>query len=126
MCRMATIGEDGFPHCVPTAYFYHRGVVYVPTFFASRKVRNLERHSKCSVIVDVYERGKGRGVMLQGLAKLAHGEKFVSVKRLVESSTGWKLDSWRLGQKGKNSRKPDTIITIRPLKTAIIGRLSPR
>lgn len=41
-CRIASIDKQGgFPHCVPIAYLYHKGFIYIPTSSRSKKVRSL-------------------------------------------------------------------------------------
>jgi len=118
-CRVATIDSFGFPHCVPVGFWFSGSLVYIPTNSMSVKARNLRREDKCCVIVDAYEKGKGRGVMLQGSGKLATGKQFLHARSLVERSTGWKLKRWRVGPPGKE--RVDTIIVFKPAKTVAIG-----
>lgn len=120
-CRLATLGSDGFPHCVPVGYHYYRGLLYVPTYARSRKARNLNRERKCCVIVDEYRKRIGRGVMLQGTARVCKRSEFPRLKRLLESLTGWRLDNWRVGQ--TTDHKVDTILVFKPQKVSIIGRV---
>ena len=71
------------------------------------------------MIVDVYDKGRGRGVMFQGSGKLATRKQFLHARSLVERSTGWKLKRWRVGPPGKD--RVDTIIVFKPAKTVAIG-----
>lgn len=91
-CRLATVGFDGTPHCVPVGHWYQDGLIYMPTNSKSAKARNLRRNPKCCVIVHEYRGDKGRGVMLQGVATASKGSEFELLKRRLESWTGWHLD----------------------------------
>lgn len=118
-CRLATIDSHGFPHCVPVGFYFSGRLLYIPTNSKSVKARNISRNRKCCLIVDVYEEGEGRGVMLQGLGKLAVGRDFLHAKQFMESSTDWKLDKWRVGPPGKD--RVDTIIVFNPTRRIAIG-----
>ena len=78
------------------------------------------KNSKSCVLVDTYERGIGRGVLLQGFATLEI-EGYSRLKPMIELLTGWHLENWELGNPPKN--KVDAIIQFEPLKIAIIGQL---
>jgi len=117
-CRIATISKDGYPHCVPVGYFYHNDIIYIPTNSKSNKVRNLTHNPKCCVIVDTYANRKGRGILVQGKARVAFGKHYCKLKSKIEKLTGWKLDNWRLGDPPKD--KVDTIIQIDTREKTII------
>jgi nitroimidazol reductase NimA-like FMN-containing flavoprotein (pyridoxamine 5'-phosphate oxidase superfamily) len=121
-CRIASIDKlGGFPHCVPVAYLYHEGFIYIPTSSNSKKVRNLSLNQKCCILVDVYENEKGKGVMLQGSAVATKGHYFEKLKQFVESATGWKLDKWKVGKSGE--QKVDMILIFTPQRWVVIGNL---
>ena len=121
-CRFATIGEgNGFPHCVPVGYFYNDNLLYMPTNSESTKAKNALAEPKSCVIVDTYENGAGRSVMLQGFAHVAIGKEFSRLKPVVESISGWHLDKWELGRPPRS--KVDAIIEFTPRRVAIIGDL---
>lgn len=121
-CRLALIDiQSGFPHCVPIAYMYHQGFIYIPTSSRSKKVRNLALNQKCCILVDVYENEKGKGVMLQGPAVATKGHRFEKLKRLVESATDWKLDKWKVGKSGE--QKVDIILVFTPQRWVVFGNL---
>jgi nitroimidazol reductase NimA-like FMN-containing flavoprotein (pyridoxamine 5'-phosphate oxidase superfamily) len=115
-CRIATVGPTGYPHCVPVGYFYYKQTVYIPTVKKTKKVRNILANPKCSVIVDILEKGKGRGLMFQGQAGVARGPAFSRLKRLVERRSGWHLDRWEIV-----GNKPDAIIVFSPKTVIEIG-----
>lgn len=117
-CRIATVDSRGYPHCVPVGYFYHGGTIYVPTVARTKKARNIEHNPRCCVVVDVVERGRGRGLMIQGKAKLLKGASFTKSKRLIEELSGWRLDTWRI-----NGSRPDSVLMLAPEKIVEIGRV---
>ncbi len=121
-CRLCTKGKDGFPHCVPVGYAYGKGQFYFAANSKSVKVRNLRADRRCCIIVDVYQNRIGRGVMLQGVTTLFEGQEFRSSKNTVESLTGWHLDKWRVGKRGRD--RVDIIIEFKPSKVVRIGDLS--
>ncbi len=61
----ATIGRDGAPHVMPLWYLMRDGDVWVWTYAASQKVRNLERDPRATLMVETGESyDELRGVML--------------------------------------------------------------
>jgi PPOX class probable F420-dependent enzyme len=62
----ASIDRDGLPHVMPLWYLLRDGEVWVWTYAASQKVRNLERDPRATLMV---EAGEGyeelRGAMLR-------------------------------------------------------------
>lgn len=117
-CRLSTIGNNGYPHCVPVGYFYHDGSIYIPTNSRSVKIRNLIHNSKCCVIVDTYENRKGKGVMIQGEVKIAIGDDFLALKKKLEKLSGWALNNWRVGTPPRD--RVDAIISIKSKVSAIV------
>jgi|FaiFalFF_MnMetaG_3_1042247.scaffolds.fasta_scaffold08547_3 nitroimidazol reductase NimA-like FMN-containing flavoprotein (pyridoxamine 5'-phosphate oxidase superfamily) len=117
-CSLATIDESGFPHCVPVGYTYYRGAIYIATYSKTKKVRNVARNPKCCVLVHIMERGRGKGLMIQGTATLLGGMLYEQLKDKIEKSAGWHLERWDIG-----GHKPDTFLKIIPTKIAEIGRL---
>lgn len=64
---MGTINHDGYPHLVPMWYSMLDGLVHMHTYRTSQKVRNIERDSRGSVLVeDGTEYDKLRGVFIRG------------------------------------------------------------
>lgn len=66
---LTTIDKDGFPHAVPLGYFRLGGDIVMGVRDGTRKVANIDRNPKVSVLL---ESGSSmadiRGVMLQGRA----------------------------------------------------------
>jgi nitroimidazol reductase NimA-like FMN-containing flavoprotein (pyridoxamine 5'-phosphate oxidase superfamily) len=121
-CSIASIDKHGgFPHCVPISYLYKNGLIYIPTSSRSKKVSNFALNQKCCILVDVYENEKGRGVMLQGSVIATTVHDFENLKQLVESTTGWNLDKWKVGKFGE--QRVDIIIVFRLQRWVVIGNL---
>ena len=66
LCRLATKSSSGWPHCVPVSY------VYLKANRASRKVRNIERNSKATLLIDEGE-SKEHGIMIECNATVLYG-----------------------------------------------------
>jgi nitroimidazol reductase NimA-like FMN-containing flavoprotein (pyridoxamine 5'-phosphate oxidase superfamily) len=103
---------------VPVGYFYHDGIIYIPTNSRSVKIRNLIHNSKCCVIVDTYEDRKGKGVMVQGEAKIAIGNEFLALKTKLEKLSGLALNNWRVGTPPRD--RVDAIIMIESKVTPVV------
>ena len=62
----ATIDRDGLPHVMPLWYLVRDGEVWIWTYAASQKVRNLERDPRATLMVETGERYEElRGAMLR-------------------------------------------------------------
>ncbi len=85
VARMATVGPDGSPHVVPVCPLLDRGMVYVATGAASRKVANLQANPRVALVFDDYVEDWGhlRGLMVQGRARLIRrGPRFDELREL--------------------------------------------
>jgi general stress protein 26 len=64
---MGTLNHDGWPHLVPMWYSMIDGLVHMHTYGSSQKVKNIQRDSRGSILVeDGEEYGKLRGVFARG------------------------------------------------------------
>jgi PPOX class probable F420-dependent enzyme len=62
----ATIDRDGLPHVMPLWFLMRDGDVWIWTYAASQKVRNLERDPRATLMVEAGERYEElRGAMLR-------------------------------------------------------------
>src|SRR2546428_13550597 len=52
VCRLSTINSNGWPHIVPVSYVYLHGKFYIPTARRAKKVRNLAKNNKATIVVD--------------------------------------------------------------------------
>lgn len=53
--RLGTINEDGTPHITPIYFMYQDGHIIMVSQVLSRKIRNIQRNKKVSVLIDVTE-----------------------------------------------------------------------
>lgn len=70
------------------------------------------------MIVDTYEDRKGEGVMIQGEAKIAIGNEFLTLKTKLEKLSGWALNNWRVGTPPRD--RVDAIIMIESKVTPVV------
>lgn len=85
--RIATVGPKGWPHCVPVGYLYRNRRLYIPAGKTSKKVRNLRLDNRACLVIDDEKRSSG--VLLLGLVEIIEDERFLSLKRWMNSVTGW-------------------------------------
>jgi PPOX class probable F420-dependent enzyme len=84
--RAATAAPDGTPHVVPVCHAVERGLVYFGSAAANRKIRNLRRRGRVSLVADRYTENWGtlRGVVVTGRAQVfARGPVFERGRRLL-------------------------------------------
>jgi PPOX class probable F420-dependent enzyme len=75
----ATIGPDGEPHLMPLWYVVRDHELWVWTYAASQKVRNLERDARATLAVEAGEDyDELRGVMLRTEAVIERAPDFVA------------------------------------------------
>jgi len=67
--RLGTINEDGTIHIAPVFFKYEDGQILIATQDPSRKIRNIKRNNKVSVLVDVTDI-PFRGALVYGTAEL--------------------------------------------------------
>ncbi len=76
VARLATFGDKGI-HLVPICYAYNENYIYIGTGAKSVKVKNLERNSEITFLVDEYSEDWNRlkGLMIKGKAEIVKGGK---------------------------------------------------
>jgi PPOX class probable F420-dependent enzyme len=80
----ATIGLDGSPHVMPLWYLVRDGELWVWTYAASQKVRNLERDPRATLAIEAGEQYEElRGVMLRTEAIIERAPDFVAALGLA-------------------------------------------
>jgi nitroimidazol reductase NimA-like FMN-containing flavoprotein (pyridoxamine 5'-phosphate oxidase superfamily) len=86
VCRVATVGEGGWPHGVPVCHVLDQGRIYFASGNDAKKVLNLRANPRATVTVDLYsdQWAHLKGVMVQGTAKLIdRGPRFRRVRALL-------------------------------------------
>lgn len=69
LARLSTIDPDGTPHTMPVWYEWRNGEVLISTQSLQRKVANIRRDPRVTILVDSDE-FPYRGVMIRGEATL--------------------------------------------------------
>ena len=90
ICRLSTISSNGWPHIVPVSYVYRRGKFYIPTDRRAKKVRNLAKNNKATIVVD-----DGRlehGVMIECSSKIMEGSKARPLREYMRKVKHWQND----------------------------------
>ncbi len=86
VCRVATVGADGWPHSVPVCHVLKGGRIYFASASDAKKVLNLRATPRVALTVDLYSDHWAtlKGVMVQGIAKLIdRGPRFRQVRKLL-------------------------------------------
>ncbi len=86
VCRVATVGKDGFPHNVPVCPVVVDDRVYFASEATATKVRNIRATGQVAVTFDEYtEAWAGlKGVMLRGPGKVIdRGPAFRRIRKLL-------------------------------------------
>ena len=86
VCRVATVGEGGWPHSVPVCHVLDGGRLYFASGTGAKKVLNLRAIPRVTLTFDLYSDHWEdlKGVMVQGTAKLIErGPRFRRVRALL-------------------------------------------
>jgi general stress protein 26 len=89
-CRLSTISSNGWPHIVPVSYVYLRGKFYIPTARRSKKVRNLAKNNKATIVVD--DERLEHGVMIECSPKIIEGSKAQPLRDYMRKVKRWQND----------------------------------
>jgi len=88
VCRIATVGRNGWPHCVPVGYKYQSGLFHIPANKNSRKVLNLRENPRSCIVIDDEEENV---FMIQCHTEIVKGERLIALRKSIETKTGWKI-----------------------------------
>ena len=86
VCRVATVGKNGWPHNVPVCYVLEGGRLYFASGNDATKALNLRANPRVAVTVDLYSDAweNLKGVVVQGTARLIEkGPRFRKVRALL-------------------------------------------
>lgn len=84
IANFATLNRDGSVHLVGLWFLWDGEAVLLPTSGATRKVRNLEREARATVMIDDSRGGFDlRGITLTGRATILQGPEVVSLNREI-------------------------------------------
>ncbi len=75
---VSSIGPRGWPHSMPMWFLVREGEIWVWTYAKSQKVRNLERDSRATLLVETgTEYTELRGVMIEAEAEIERDPEVV-------------------------------------------------
>jgi PPOX class probable F420-dependent enzyme len=84
IATLATIDADGAPHVVPMWFVWDGERVMIPTSGQTRKVRNLRRTPRATLMVEQARGGLDvRGAMLVGSTEIAEGAEARRLNRSI-------------------------------------------
>ena len=106
LARLATADpETGQPHVVPVWYGWDGQSLWISAFRSTRKVKELLKNPRCSVVIDVDSGPPGlRAVLMEGEVELV-----VSPQELLEAKTTWVYTRY-LGPEGVLADDPQSWI----------------
>jgi PPOX class probable F420-dependent enzyme len=84
IATLATLAEDGTPYAVPMWFRWDGTAMLICTSARTRKIRNLRRDPRATVMVDQCRGGmEVRGVMLVGPAEIVEGLEARELNRSI-------------------------------------------
>jgi PPOX class probable F420-dependent enzyme len=83
IATMATHNGDGSVHLTAVWYLLDQASLYVETSSQSRKGRNLKERPRASLMVDVRQPGRERGVSISGAVEVVSGAQANDIKLRV-------------------------------------------
>jgi len=119
LARLATASpRTGQPHVVPVWYLWDGESLWISAFSSTRKVRELEKNRKCSVVIDTSpDANVTRGVLFEGEAEL------IEAPRSLVEEMSTRIYTRYLGPEGVLA--PDPQSWIRDAENRIV-KLTPR
>jgi len=87
---LTSIGADGYPHTVPLGYVRLGREIYLGTRNGTRKVRNIQREPRVSLMVESgTTMGDIRGVLIQGDATVLEApDEVLEISRAAARARG--------------------------------------
>jgi hypothetical protein len=84
IANLGTVNADGTIHLVPLWFLWRAPHLLLPTSLATRKVRNLERDPRATIMIDDSRGGFDlRGLTLYGEVIIDHGPDAVATNREI-------------------------------------------
>ncbi len=102
MCCISTISSNGWPHLVPVSYVYQDEMFYIPASRGSKKVCNLRRNPKATILID--EEGSESGVLIECKAAILQNDEAKNLREFMRTERGWRND------------ETTVVLALRPLK----------
>lgn len=98
LCRLATSDEQNQPHVVPVAYIFSDNKFYIATDYGTKKLANIKKNNKVSLVIDKYKPNKA--VLVFGTASiLEKGEEYRKIyEKFYEKFTWVRKNPWKEGE----------------------------
>ncbi len=105
IARMATADNNGQPHVVPVWFGWDGTTLWISSYSNTRKVGELEKNPKISVVIDVAEEnGENKGVIFEGSVELLREPREFLQEKFVWIYTRY------LGPEGVLAKEPQSWI----------------
>ncbi|MBE3039730.1 MAG: pyridoxamine 5'-phosphate oxidase family protein [Chloroflexi bacterium] len=106
LARLATADPvTGQPHVVPLWYGWDGTSIWISSFRSTRKIRELQKNPRCSIVIDLAEEGKEtKAVILEGEVELV-----TAPFELLKKQTTWVYTRY-LGPEGVLAKDPQSWI----------------
>jgi nitroimidazol reductase NimA-like FMN-containing flavoprotein (pyridoxamine 5'-phosphate oxidase superfamily) len=118
LARLATANSNTCqPHVVPVWFLWDGESIYISAFTSTRKVKDLQRNQKCSILIEpTAGEGKLQAVLLEGTCEL------ISQPRQLVQEISLRIYTRYLGTEGVLAEEPqswskdpeNTIIKLKP------------
>lgn len=90
ICRLSTISTNHWPHTVPVGYVYQNGKFYVPSAPNTKKLRNLERNGRATLLVD--DEDSQHGLMIECKSKILRDAEASPFLKFMRGVKKWQND----------------------------------
>jgi nitroimidazol reductase NimA-like FMN-containing flavoprotein (pyridoxamine 5'-phosphate oxidase superfamily) len=90
VCRLSTTSPNGWPHSVPVSYVYLKGKFWVPSNNSTKKVRNLKKNPKATIVID--DEKNESGIMLECKSRIIEGKEAEGLKKHMRKVRHWQND----------------------------------
>ena len=106
LARLATVNPEKMqPHVVPVWYGWDGQNLWISAFRSTRKVKELMKNPRCSIVIDLDDAAGGiRAVLMEGAAELV-----TAPQKLLEENTSWIYTRY-LGPQGVLNPEPQSWI----------------
>lgn len=106
LARLATVDPETMqPHVVPVWYGWDGQSLWISAFRSTRKVKELQKNPRCSIVIDVDDSAGGlRAVLMEGTAEMV-----TEPQELLEQNTTWVYTRY-LGPEGVLDSEPQSWI----------------
>lgn len=113
LCRLATADEKGQPHVVPVAYIFIENKFYIATDYGTKKLSNIKKNNKVSLVIDRYKPNKA--VLVLGEASIIEkGQQYREIYEKFYEKFSWvRKNPWNEGEA--------PFIVVKPLRVVSWG-----